>query len=229
MAIFKQLFDDQGTSTLTYILADADTREGIIIDPVYEQTARDLEALKTLGVKLTHIVETHVHADHITGARDLKKATGAKFVAGAGTGLSCSDLMLADGDTLTFGNEVLHAISTPGHTNGCMSYRWRDRLFTGDTLLIEACGRTDFQEGSADTLYNSLQKLQSFPDEYLVFPGHDYNNRRVSSIGEEKLRNPYIVGLDRAAFIEKMENLNLPHPKRIDIAVPANQRCGEAA
>lgn len=229
MAIFKQLFDDQGTSTLTYIIADSDTREGIIIDPVFEQTKRDLEVLKQLDINLTHIVETHVHADHITGARDLKRATGAKFAAGMGTGLSCSDVMLDDGDTLSFGNEVLHAISTPGHTNGCMSYRWRNQLFTGDALLIEACGRTDFQEGSADTLYDSLQKLQAYPDEHLVYPGHDYNNRRVSSIGQEKLRNPYLIGLDRRAFVEKMENLELPHPKRIDIAVPANQRCGEAA
>lgn len=229
MAIFKQLFDDKGTSTLTYIIADPITRDAIIIDPVFEQTERDLEALKQLDVNLAYIVETHVHADHITGAKDLKQATGAKFVAGLGTGLSCSDVMLDDGDVLTFGNEVLHAISTPGHTNGCMSYRWRNQIFTGDALLIEACGRTDFQEGSADTLFNSLQTLLAFPDEYLIYPGHDYNDRRVSTIGQEKLRNPYIAGLGRQEFVEKMENLDLPHPKRIDIAVPANQRCGEAA
>lgn len=227
MAIFKQLFDDGGTSTLTYLIADSDTREAVIIDPVLEQLERDLGVINELGLTLKYVLETHVHADHVTGGSGLKKATGAQFVAGIGTGVSCSDLMLADGDSLTFGNEVIHALATPGHTNGCMSYRWRDRLFTGDTLLIEACGRTDFQEGDADALFDSIQKLLVFPDEYLVYPAHDYHNRRVSCVGQEKLRNPYVVDLDRAAFIEKMHNLDLPEPKRIDVSVPANQRCGE--
>ncbi len=229
MAIFKQLFEDGGTSTMTYIIADADTREAVIIDPVLEQVDRDLKVIEELGLELKYIVETHVHADHVTGGSGLKKATGAEFVAGIGTGVSCSDLMLADGDTLTFGNEVLHAIATPGHTNGCMSYRWRDRLFTGDTILIEAAGRTDFQEGDAGALYDSIRKLMAYPDEYLVYPAHDYNDRRVSSVGQEKLRNPYVRAESREAFIRMMDELDLPRPKRIDVAVPANERCGEVA
>jgi len=226
MILFKQLFDP-GTWTLTYILADADSKEAVVIDPVLEQVERDLAVLGELGVTLKYICETHVHADHITGGAGLKRATGAKFVAGMGSGLSCTDVLLNDGEYLEFGGERLYAMSTPGHTNGCMSYRWEDRLFTGDTLLIEACGRTDFQEGDSSALWQSLQRLFSFPDETLVFPGHDYQDRRVSTIGQEKLRNPYWKGLDEAGFVEKMSALDLPHPKRIHIAVPANQRCGE--
>lgn len=226
MILFRQLFDE-ATCTLTYLLADPRTKDAIIIDPVLEQVDRDLAVIEEMDLKLRYILETHVHADHVTGGGGLRKRLAARFVAGQGTGLSCTDVLLSDGDTLAFGDELIHAIATPGHTNGCMSYRWRDRLFTGDTLLIDACGRTDFQEGSADMLYDSLQRLLSFPDETLVYPGHDYNGRRVSSIGQEKLINPYIVGLDRASFVAKMEALNLPRPRRIDVAVPANKRCGE--
>ena len=229
MAIFKQLFDDGGTSTLTYIIADSDTREAVIIDPVLEQVDRDLKVLEELGVKLKYIVETHVHADHVTGGSGLKQATGADFVSGIGTGVSCSDQMLAEGDTLVFGNEVLHAMATPGHTNGCMTYRWRDRVFTGDTILIEAAGRTDFQEGDAGALFDSIQKIKQLPGEYLIYPAHDYNGRRVSSVEQERNCNPYVMETDREAFIERMHNLDLPKPKRIDVAVPANQRCGEVA
>ncbi|MEW5973029.1 MAG: MBL fold metallo-hydrolase [Pseudomonadota bacterium] len=228
MILFRQLFDE-ATWTLTYLLADPRTREAVIIDPVLEQVERDLAVIREMGVTLRYILETHVHADHVTGGGGLRKALGAQFVAGQGTGLSCTDVLLGDGETLAFGDEVIHAIATPGHTNGCMSYRWRDRLFTGDTLLIDACGRTDFQEGSADQLYDSLQKLLSYPDETLVFPGHDYNGRRVSTIGQEKGINPYVAGLDRTAFVAKMNALDLPRPRRIDVAVPANKRCGETS
>lgn len=228
MILFRQLFDE-ATWTLTYILADACAREAVIIDPVLEQVDRDMSVLKDMGVNLKYILETHVHADHVTGGGGLRRATAAQFVAGFGTGLSCTDVLLSDGESLVFGEEVIHAIATPGHTNGCMSYRWRDRLFSGDTLLIDACGRTDFQEGSADKLYDSLQKLLAHPDETLVFPGHDYNGRRVSTVGQEKAINPYVAGLDRAAFVAKMNALDLPRPRRIDVAVPANKRCGEEA
>lgn len=226
--ILKQLFDTK-TSTFTYLLVDETTREAIIIDPVYGKLQRDLDALKALNAELKYIVETHVHADHVTGAYDLKQATNAKFAAGIGTGLTCGDTLLGEGEVLHFGQEELHAIPTPGHTDGCTSYRWRDRLFTGDTLLINACGRTDFQQGSPESLYNSLQKLLAFPDDYIVYPGHDYNGLRISSIGQEKQNNPYIVNMSKEAFIEKMNNLNFPKPKKIDESVPANLRCGNVS
>ena len=223
--LFKQLFDKE-TSTFTYVLVDAATRDAVIIDPVLGKMQRDLDALKEMNAELKYIVETHVHADHITGAYDLKQATNAKFAAGIATGLTCGDALLDEGEVIHFGHEVLHAIPTPGHTNGCTSYRWRDRIFTGDTLLINACGRTDFQEGSAENLYNSLQKLLSYPDEYLVYPAHDYNGLSISSIGQEKRNNPYVAGVSKEEFIRKMENLNLPKPQKIDESLPANLRCG---
>ncbi|MDD3609065.1 MAG: MBL fold metallo-hydrolase [Halothiobacillaceae bacterium] len=228
MILFRQLFDDD-TSTLTYILADPVTRDAIIIDPVHEQFDRDLAEICDMEVRLKYILETHVHADHITGGGRLREETGARFVAGVGSRLECADLLLADGDSLSFGNEVIHALATPGHTDGCTTYRWRDRLFTGDTLLIDACGRTDFQQGSAERLYNSLSRLFEFPAETLVFPGHDYNGRRVSTLSQEAGINPYWAGLTKAEFIEKLNALNLPKPRKIDVAVPANLRCGEAA
>ena len=225
--LFRQLFDTE-TSTLTYILVDAITREAVIIDPVLGQDKRDLKALENMGATLKYIVETHVHADHITGAKALKKATGAKFAAGVGTGLTCGDKLLDEGEIVNFGGEVLYAMSTPGHTNGCTTYRWRDRIFTGDTLLIDACGRTDFQQGSADKLFDSIEKILSYPDETLIYPAHDYNGRRVSSVAQEKGINPYVAGVNKATFINKMENLQLPYPMKIAISVPANSRCGDA-
>ncbi len=226
MILFRQMFDAK-TWTYTYLLADPITRDAIIIDPVLEQTERDLAVIAEMGVHLRYILETHVHADHITGGGKLRHSTGAKFVAGAGTGLDCADILMAEGDVLAFGNEVIRSISTPGHTDGCTSYAWRNCLFTGDTLLIDACGRTDFQQGSASKLWSSLQKLLAYPNETLVYPAHDYNGRHVSSVAQEKEINPYIAGLDQAAFEKKMQELNLPNPRFIDVAVPGNVQCGE--
>lgn len=227
MAIFKQLFDE-ATSTFTYLIADENSRNALLIDPVHEQFERDRALLDSLGLTLKFVLETHVHADHITGGGRLRHDMAAEFVAGVGTGLSCADRLIGDGEVLTMDGITIEAIATPGHTDGCTSYRWGDRLFTGDTILIDACGRTDFQQGSADRLYDSIQKLLAFPEETLIYPGHDYNGKRVSSVGQEKNINPYIAGLDKAAFVAKMHALNLPRPKRIDVAVPANSLCGGA-
>jgi len=224
--LFRQLFDPS-TWTYTYLLADPVTRDAIVIDPVLEQVERDLAVIAEMKVNLRFILETHVHADHVTGGGKLRHATGAQFVAGAGTELDCADILMGEGDVLAFGNEVIRSICTPGHTDGCTSYAWRNCLFTGDTLLIDACGRTDFQQGSAKKMYSSLQKLLAYPDETLVYPAHDYNGRHVSSVAQEKEINPYIVGLDQAGFEKKMQELNLPHPRFIDVAVPGNLKCGE--
>ncbi|MEJ2060345.1 MAG: MBL fold metallo-hydrolase [Gammaproteobacteria bacterium] len=228
MAIFRQLFDPE-SSTYTYIIADADTRDAVIIDPVRERHERDMSVLRELGVTLRYSLETHVHADHVTGSGLMREATGCETVVGDAAGVDCADIGIRQGDALSFGNEVITAIATPGHTDGCTSYHWRDRLFTGDTLLINACGRTDFQQGNAETLYDSIQKLFAFPDETLVYPGHDYEGRRVSSIVQEKAINPRLAGKAKDEFVAIMNGLDLPYPRRIDEALPANVHCGLAA
>ncbi len=228
MILFRQLFDPD-TSTYTYLLADPLTRAGLIIDPVIDQSSRDLDLLRTLDIHLLYSMETHVHADHISGAAELREITGAQVVTGAGTKLSCADQLIADGEHLIFGDQVLTALATPGHTNGCTTYHWGDRLFTGDTLLINACGRTDFQQGDPAVLYDSIQRLLTFPNETLVFPGHDYDGHQVSSIGQEKSINPRLIDKSKEEFITIMNALDRPYPQRIDVALPANQRCGLAA
>ena len=227
--IFRQLFDP-ASSTYTYLLGDEVAQEAVLIDPVKEHAERDKALLAALGLKLRYIVETHVHADHITGASALKAATGAETVVALDCGTTGFDRMLVDGDEVCFGDETLRAIHTPGHTPGSTSYLWRDRVFTGDTLLIGGCGRADFQKGDVHALYRSItQKLFVLPDETLVYPGHDYKGRRVSCIGEEKATNPRLAGKSEAEFVDIMNNLNLPKPKRIDEAVPANLLAGRDA
>jgi glyoxylase-like metal-dependent hydrolase (beta-lactamase superfamily II) len=219
--LFKQLFDPT-SSTYTYVLA-ADTGEAVLIDPVYEHAERDLAFLKNHKLTLAWTLDTHVHADHVTGANTLKQSAGCQTAVGDGCNASGFDHQLHDGDELRFGNEVLRVIGTPGHTHGSVSYQWRDRVFTGDALLIGGCGRTDFQAGSADTLYASItEKLFALAEDTLVYPGHDYNGRRVSSIGEEMALNPRLAGKSRAEFVHIMDSLDLPKPRLIDIAVPAN-------
>jgi len=219
--IFRQLFDPE-SSTLTYLLAD-DRGNAVIIDPVLEHVDSYVELLVSLKLTLRWVLDTHVHADHITGSQALKQCTSATTVIAENCGAPGYDRMLEDGDTLSFGNEHIRVIATPGHTPGSLCYLWRDRLFTGDTLMINACGRTDFQNGSATAMYHSItEKLFTLPDETLVYPGHDYKGRRVSSIGEEKVLNTRIAGKSEAEFVEIMDNLNLATPKRIHEAVPAN-------
>lgn len=225
--LFKQLFDTT-SSTYTYLLA-ADSGEAVLIDPVYEQVERDLAVLREHNLTLAWVLDTHVHADHVTGAKALKIATGAQTAVGDGCNASGFDHPLHDGDELRFGDEVIRVIGTPGHTHGSVSYAWRDRVFTGDALLIGGCGRTDFQAGDAKTLFDSItDKLFAMTEETLVYPGHDYNGRRVSSIGEEKALNPRLAGKSKEEFVAIMDGLNLPMPRLIGIAVPANLVGGTA-
>ena len=221
-----QLFDPD-SSTYTYLLFDQVSREAVIIDPVDEQIERDLAVLKEYGLRLVWAVETHAHADHITSANKLTELAGARTAAPAGCGIGTAGVQLKHGDTLNFGAETLCALHTPGHTAGSMSFTWRDHVFTGDTLLINGCGRTDFQSGSAVDLYRSLtQVLFALPDATTVWPGHDYRGQSRSSIGHEKAQNPRVAGKSEAEFVDLMEALNLPKPRRIDEAVPANLSSG---
>jgi glyoxylase-like metal-dependent hydrolase (beta-lactamase superfamily II) len=225
--IFHQLFDPE-SSTFTYIVGDEDTRDAVVIDPVLGQEARDLALARSEGLRLVWILDTHVHADHVTGANALKAKTGAMTAVGEACGTVGYDHAIVDGKVISFGNETLKAISTPGHTPGSTSFAWHDRVFTGDTLLIGGCGRTDFQNGDAAALFASVTgKLFALADECLVYPAHDYQNRRVSSIGQEKLRNPRLgAGKTREEFVQIMAGLDLPYPKFIDFAVPGNRQCG---
>lgn len=221
-----QLFDP-ASSTYTYVLFDQLSRDALLIDPVDEQIDRDLATLREYGLKLVWTVETHAHADHITSAGRLAELAGARTAAPQGCGIGTAGVQLQDGDTLKFGGEVLKALHTPGHTAGSMSFLWRNHVFTGDTLLINGCGRTDFQSGSAEALYRSLNEvLFALPEDTVVWPGHDYQGRSCSSIGREKASNARVAGKTEAEFVALMNSLNLPRPRRIDEAVPANLTSG---
>jgi sulfur dioxygenase len=221
-----QLFDP-ASSTYTYVLFDQLSREAVIIDPVDEQLERDLATLQEYGLKLVWTVETHAHADHITSAGRLAELAGARTAAPLGCGIGTAGVQLQHGDTLKFGAEVLQALHTPGHTAGSMSFLWREHVFTGDTLLINGCGRTDFQSGHAKDLYRSLtQVLFALPEATTVWPGHDYQGRSFSTIGQEKAGNARIAGKTEAEFVAIMDSLQLPKPRRIDEAVPANLSSG---
>ncbi|MBT9508605.1 MAG: MBL fold metallo-hydrolase [Rhodoferax sp.] len=221
-----QLFDSP-SATYTYLVFDETTREAIIIDPVDVQLERDLATLRQHGLKLLWAVETHAHADHITSAGQLAELAGAKTAAPGACGIGTAAVQLKDGDILRFGKEQLLALHTPGHTAGSMSFLWRDHVFTGDTLLINGCGRTDFQSGSAEAMYHSLtQVLFALPDATTVWPGHDYNGRTESTIGAEKTHNARVAGKSLTEFVATMAALHLPRPKRIDEAVPANLTSG---
>lgn len=226
--LFRQLFDPE-SSSYTYLLADRKTKQGILIDPVKEQFERDIKLIQELGIKLKYVLDTHVHADHITSTGLFKaKFPALKSVFGAAAEVSCADISIADGDELHFGSYAIKALATPGHTAGCTSFYAEGMVFTGDTLLIRGCGRTDFQQGDAEQLYHSVQqKLYTLDDETLVYPAHNYNGLMVSSIAEEKRFNPRLA-LDKSQseFIDIMHNLNLAAPKKIGIAAPANGRCG---
>ena len=230
--IFRQLFDPQ-SSTYTYLLADPGTREAVLIDPVFEQARRDAALIDELGVKLRYTLETHVHADHVTGAWLHKQKLGSRIALSASSGAEGADLLLQPFQKIQFGKRALEARPTPGHTGGCTSYVLDDRscVFTGDALFIRGCGRTDFQQGSAHTLYRSVRaQIFSLPDDCLIYPGHDYRGLTASSVGEEKLYNPRLAeSVGENDFVGYMNHLGLPHPKQMDVAVPANLKCGKPA
>lgn len=226
--IFRQLLDLE-TSTLTYLVADEQSRAAVLIDCVFEQHLRDLAMLRELELDLTHTLETHVHADHVTGAWLMKEALGSQIALSDAAGAEGTDLALSHGDSLPIGSLTLEARATPGHTDSCMSFVLEDRMaFTGDALLIRGAGRTDFQQGSAQKLFRSVhEQLFTLPPSCLIYPGHDYSGRLVTTVAEERAFNPRLGdGIREQDFVGYMKNLGLPHPKRLAIAVPANLRCG---
>lgn len=230
MLIFRQLFDLQ-SSTYTYLLGDRASGEALVIDPVHEHVLRDTALLRELGLRLVATLDTHVHADHVTGAWLLKARTGSAILLSAASGAVNADRLLQHGDTVAFGARHVAVRATPGHTDGCLTYVLDDRTmaFTGDSLLIRGCGRTDFQQGSPARLFRSVRdQILSLPPDCLLYPGHDYRGLTVTSVAEERRFNPRLGGdVDEADFAGYMNHLGLPHPRLIDIAVPANLRCGE--
>lgn len=228
--IFRQLYDSD-SSTYTYLLADAATLEGVIIDPVFEQATRDLALINELGINLLFSIDTHCHADHVTASWLLKQKTGCKVAVAKVVGAEHVDVELVHGDQIGFGMHSLEVRATPGHTDGCLTYVLDDRsmAFTGDTLLIRGCGRSDFQQGDASTLFHSItDEILSLPDNCLIYPAHDYNGRTVSSVAEERVHNARIGGnANERDFVEFMNAMRLPHPKSIDIALPANLKSGK--
>jgi sulfur dioxygenase len=232
--IFRQLFD-AASSTYTYLLACPTTRQAVIIDTVYEQHLRDLALINELGLHLVATLDTHCHADHVTGAWLMQQATGCRIGISQryGTDLQGADLRLDHGDLIIFGQRHLEVRATPGHTDGCVTYVADDHrmAFTGDCLLIRGAGRCDFQQGNASTLYQSITKqIFSLPDDCLVLPGHDYSGRTMSCVAEERAHNPRIGGhADERDFVGFMQNLHLPHPKQLAVALPANMRSGQPA
>ena len=227
--IFRQLYDPQ-SSTYTYLLADPASREALLIDPVFEQARRDAALIEELGVRLKLTLETHMHADHVTGAWLLRQKLGSRIAVSAASGAEGADVYLQPQERVQFGARSLEARPTAGHTNACLTYVLDDQsmAFTGDALFIRGCGRTDFQNGDARTLYRSVRsQIFTLPDRCLVYPGHDYRGLTVTSVGEEKLYNPRLAeSIGEADFVGYMTHLGLAHPKQMDVAVPANLKCG---
>ncbi|XP_053825395.1 LOW QUALITY PROTEIN: persulfide dioxygenase ETHE1, mitochondrial [Vidua macroura] len=224
--LLRQLFE-ASSCTYTYLLADASTGDAVIIDPVLETVPRDLRLLRELGLTLRYAANTHCHADHVTGSGALRRALGCRSAIGRESGAR-ADLRLRDGDLLRFGAFALRVVPTPGHTPGCVTFVLDDAsmAFTGDALLVRGCGRTDFQQGCARTLHRSVhERIFSLPESCRVYPGHDYQGHTMSTVGEERRHNPRLtLGADE--FVALMEGLQLPRPRLMDVAIPANLRCG---
>ena len=229
MMIFRQLFDPQ-SSTYSYLLGDARAKEAVLIDPVFEHVRRDAALIAELELKLIATLETHIHADHVTGAWLLKRQFDSAICLSAASGAEGADRYLAHGDRVQFGSRYLETRATPGHTHGCVTYVLDDEsmAFTGDCLLIRGSGRTDFQQGDPRAMYRSVRsQILTLPPTCLLYPAHDYRGLTVTSVGEERRFNPRLGGeIGESDFVGYMNNLGLPHPKLIDIAVPANLRCG---
>jgi sulfur dioxygenase len=223
----RQMFD-RDTWTYTYLVADTASKEAAIIDPVKEQFDRDAQLIEELGFNLKYVLETHVHADHITSSGKLRDRFGSKVVLQQASNASCADILAKDGDVLTLGDKEIKVMHTPGHTDADATFQIEGAVFTGDALFVRGCGRTDFQAGSSESLYSSIHdKIFSLPDETLIYPGHDYKGHTVSTVGEEKTFNPRLgAGKDLEAFAEIMDNLNLPAPARLKESLPGNMRCG---
>ena len=229
MLIFRQLFDPT-SSTYTYLLGDSKSGEAVLIDPVFEQVRRDAALVTELGLSLAWTLETHVHADHVTGAWMLKRQLGSKIALSSDGGAVGADRYLVHGDRIRFGERQLEVRATPGHTAGCLTYVLDDetRAFTGDCLLIRGTGRTDFQQGDAHAMYRSIRsQILTLPASCLLYPAHDYRGLLVTSVEEERRFNPRLGGeISENDFTGYMKNLRLPHPKKLDVAVPANLKCG---
>jgi len=225
--IFRQLFEPI-SSTYTYLLACEETRTALLIDPVLPTWERDAAVLRELGLTLAYTLDTHIHADHITSALRLKKELGSRIAQSALERLPCTDVPLEEGKPLAMGSVQVAPLHTPGHTDTHLAFAVGERVFTGDALLIDGCGRTDFQNGDATALYKSVtEKLFRLPDDTLVYPAHDYQGRRVSTVAQERLRNPRLGGgKSLSEFRAIMLELKLPYPKFIDHAVPGNRQCG---
>jgi glyoxylase-like metal-dependent hydrolase (beta-lactamase superfamily II) len=228
--IFRQLFDRE-TCTYTYLLADKG--EAVLIDSVLEQVNRDAQFIEELGLCLKYTLETHIHADHVTGAGELRARIGCKAVVATSGGAEGVDIGVSHGDKIHFGGRYITVRATPGHTVSCVTYVLDDQsmAFTGDALMVRGCGRTDFQGGSAVTLFQSVHsQILSLPEDCALYPGHDYKGRTQTTVREERTHNPRLGGSRTLEeFIEIMDNLNLAQPARIDVAVPANRRCGMPA
>ena len=222
--IFEQLFDDK-SSTYTYIIASGQGREALIIDPVIENTKIYLNLLKELKLKLVKVVDTHIHADHISGLNELSKNTNCIKIMGEQSESEVIDIKVKENDKINIENIELTVIYTPGHTSCSYSFFSKDRVFTGDTLLINGTGRTDFQNGDAGMQYDSIfNKLLKLPKNTFVYPAHDYNGKKFSTIENEKKNNPRLQVKSESEYIEIMNNLNLSNPKMMDVAVPANKK-----
>src|ERR1044072_2603717 len=230
MLVFRQLFDPQ-SATYTYLLADGASREALLIDPVFEQARRDAALIEELGLRLKWTLETHVHADHVTGAWLLRQRLGGKIAISASSGAEGADKYIQAGETVPFGRRPLEARATPGHPGGCTTYVLDDQsmAFTGDALLIRGCGRTDFQQGDPHALFRSVRgRIFSLPDECLVYPAHDYRGLTATSVGEEKLYNPRLAeSIGECGFLGYMQNIGLAHPKQMPLAGPATLKCGK--